>query len=84
MIGETKAKEEEVEMDICDDDHEVVCYEAGDCPVCDEMGLREDLVAENRDLASQVDELELTVRDMKNEIASLRAGGTGDLAKGEE
>jgi len=66
-------EEEEVEMNLCDDDHEEVCFEGRDCPVCFEIGQREELVAENRDLTSQVDELELAVRDMENEIAQLRA-----------
>jgi len=68
-------------MNLCDDDHEEVCYEAGDCPVCDEISQREELAVENRDLTSQVDELTLTVRDMENEIAALRAGGASNETK---
>ena len=45
-------------MNLCDDGHDEVCYEVGNCPACE--------------LKSQIESLEGDIDDLKEQIANLK------------
>ena len=42
-------------MNICNNDHEEICYEGRICPLCD---MRDDLLSEIEDLKKEISDLE--------------------------
>ena len=44
-------------MILCDNGHEEICYECGDCPMCKKIAERENLEWEILDLNDEIDEL---------------------------
>lgn len=48
-------------MEICDHNHEEVCFEGKNCPVCP-------LVEENEDLKEEIRHLKKEIEDLKKEL----------------
>jgi len=55
-------------MNICDDGHDEVCYDGGNCPCCDLMYENGEIESERDDLQDQVESLENTISDLEYEI----------------
>lgn len=45
-------------MELCDDGHDEVCFDARECPVCEEQG-------KIRDLEYKIDDLEDKIKDLE-------------------
>lgn len=50
-------------MNLCSKDHEEICFEGRECPLCSEMA----------DRKSKVEELESEISNLKDEVESLQS-----------
>jgi len=55
-------------MNLCSDDHEEVCYEGRDCPVCEVRKVKNETIEE---LKSRIESAESEISDLASENASL-------------
>ena len=54
-------------MKLCNNSHDVVCFECEYCPVCNEREEVRSLVDEIDELEAKIEELKISVEEMKNE-----------------
>lgn len=66
-------------MNLCSDDHEEVCYEVKNCPVCEERqktakadGTIEDLRAKISDLGNELDTAQSDLEAAEAQVKALR------------
>lgn len=55
-------------MNLCEEGHEEVCYEADHCPVCEQINMH---LAESQALEDKIESLENQVDNMADEISDL-------------
>ena len=61
-------------MKLCSDEHEEVCYEGEDCPVCKAIKEWESASDETHGVLDEVNELQREIEDLKDEILDLKVG----------
>jgi len=60
----------EVDMYLCDDGHDEVCYAAGHCPVCEKIKEISDLEDQVFDLKEERDDLEKQIAELEKEVTT--------------
>ena len=51
-------------MNLCNNDHDEVCYEGRNCPACDKI----------KELNEEIEDLKDKVQDLKNELNDTKEG----------